>query len=77
MLHIRVLHSPGCASTPKAMENLRQVLEELGVQAEIQEIVMEADMDPAEWRYFGSPTIRINGADVDPYAEKRTDYSGG
>ena len=59
------------------MENLRQVLEELDVQAEIQEIVMEENMDPEEWRYFGSPTIRVNGVDVDPYAEKRTDYSRG
>lgn len=59
------------------MENLRQVLEELDVQAEIQEIGMEENMDPAEWRYFGSPTIRVNGVDVDPYAEKRTDYPRG
>lgn len=76
-MKIRVLHSDGCGSTPVALQNLHAVLVEMNVEAEVERVIVTDEDDLAEARYFGSPTIQVNGVDVDPGSRTRTDYSRG
>jgi hypothetical protein len=45
---------------------LRKVLNEEGVDAEIEVTEIETFQEAARQRYPGSPTILINGHDIDP-----------
>jgi len=56
---------------------VRDVVRELGSSAEIREVEVKSTADAAKFRFLGSPTIHVDGADVDPAAENRTDYSLG
>ena len=70
-MHVELLFWDGCPSHPQALRELRAVMAELGLDPDTVE-VREIDSDDAadEERFTGSPTIRINGADVqDPGAE--------
>lgn len=61
---IELLYVPDCPHVPAAMAQLRDVLSQEAVTAEIREIVVK-DMAAAEaLRFCGSPTIRVNGRDV-------------
>jgi hypothetical protein len=56
----------GCPSYPEAQELLASVLRERGVDAEV-ELRHVGTQEEAEALAFpGSPTIRIDGRDVDP-----------
>lgn len=55
-----------CPSHPEARELLRDVLEERGVEAEIVEREVFTQDEAEELAFPGSPTIRIDGRDVDP-----------
>jgi hypothetical protein len=56
----------GCPSHPEALELLRQLLDERGIRAEIQLHEVRTDEEADALRFPGSPTIRIDGRDVDP-----------
>jgi len=60
---VEFLYWRGCPSHPEA----RQLLEEvLNGTAEIREREVETQAEAEALDFPGSPTIRVNGADVDP-----------
>ena len=68
---VELLFWDGCPSHPQALADLRAAMAELGLDPDAV-IVSEVDTDDrAEREHFvGSPTIRIDGADIqDPGAE--------
>lgn len=66
MLKIDFLFWKECPSHPTAWERLNQALAQLGLQAEIRRIEVKTDEEAAALCFPGSPTIRINGRDIDP-----------
>lgn len=73
-MHIQLLYFDGCPSHTAALERLHRVLAELGLDLPVQVIAVETDAAAQQWQFHGSPTIRINGHDIDalpaatPYA---------
>jgi hypothetical protein len=56
----------GCPSHPEARELLREVLAARGIEAEVVEREVMTDEEALELAFPGSPTIRVDGRDVDP-----------
>jgi hypothetical protein len=64
---IELLWWEGCPSWPTALEELRAAVAERGLDPESIEVREVATKDDAEREDFvGSPTIRIDGGDVQP-----------
>src|SRR5438105_10954462 len=70
-MRVELLYWDGCPSHPQALHDLQATMAELGLDpatVEIREIRTDEAAD--EERFTGSPTIRIDGADVqDPGGE--------
>jgi len=64
-LKIQLLTIPGCPNAALARELLRHVLESSRVPAEIEEVDMAAPGTPEALRGWGSPTILIDGVDIE------------
>jgi hypothetical protein len=62
---IELLFWDGCPSYPEARELLDQVLAEAGVAAEVEMREVRTQEEADELRFPGSPTIRVDGRDVD------------
>lgn len=65
-MRIEVLHWDGCPSTPEALELLEDVLREHGQAERIELLEVKTQEEAEELGFPGSPTIRIDGRDVDP-----------
>jgi hypothetical protein len=65
-VRIELLYWKGCPSYPEAKELLQQVLDERGIDDPIEMREVVAHEDAVELAFPGSPTIRIDGRDVDP-----------
>jgi hypothetical protein len=65
-MRIELLYWEGCPSYPEAKALLQQVLDERGIAEPIamREVVTREDAEALA--FPGSPTIRIDGRDVDP-----------
>ena len=62
---IEFLFWEDCPSHPKAWELLQEVLEEEGIEATVERIEVLTDEEAERWNFPGSPTILVNGVDVD------------
>jgi hypothetical protein len=63
---VEFLYWEGCPSYPEARDLLEEVLRDRGVNAEVRIHKVESKREAEELRFPGSPTIRIDGRDVDP-----------
>jgi hypothetical protein len=72
---VQILFFEGCPNHQQASEVVEQVAHELGLQPEIA-LVEVTDVETAErLRFLGSPTIRVEGRDVEPGADERDDFA--
>jgi hypothetical protein len=71
---IKVLYFDGCPNHEQVLGRLPRLLERAGIAAEIVPRRVPDDARAQRERFLGSPTIRVNGRDVDPGAAARTDY---
>ena len=71
---VEILYFDGCPNHEPALALVEQVAAELGLQAEI-ELVEVADAEAARRvRFLGSPSVRVDGRDVEPGADERSDF---
>ena len=71
---IELLLSPGCAAIEAASKLIKEVLSELGLRADVSEIMVHTLEEARSLKFLGSPSIRVNGNDVEPGAGHRQDY---
>lgn len=66
IMRIELLHWEGCPSTPEARQLLDEVLAELGIEATVELRDVTTDEEAEALGFPGSPTIRVDGRDIDP-----------
>ncbi len=69
-MKIEVLHVPNCPNHAVALERLRQILSAEGFQKYVNEVLVNDAAMAQSLKFLGSPTIRINGQDVEPQSEQ-------
>ena len=73
-MKVEVLYFDGCPNYEALLPHLRELLHTHGAEAEV-ELVRVEDADGAERaRFLGSPTVRVNGEDIEPGASDWTDF---
>ncbi len=65
-MHVRFLYFEGCPSHDVALQRLQKVMTEEGVGSEVEVIKVETTEEAERFRFPGSPTILINGSDIEP-----------
>ena len=73
-MKIEILHFDGCPHHLPTLERIRQILREEGCDAEVGEVLVPDAETAHKVRFLGSPTVRINGIDIDPAAKEQTDF---
>jgi hypothetical protein len=64
---VELLYWEGCPSHPHALEELGAAMSEAGLDpSEIVVREIDTDADAAREGFIGSPTIRIDGVDIQP-----------
>ncbi len=74
---IEVLYLEGCPNYPPTMDLVRKVTLELGINACVMAVEVKDSPGAQRCRFLGSPTVRVNGVDIEPAARNRTDYGWG
>lgn len=71
---LEILYFDGCPSYERLLRHLPGLLEREGLRANIvARNIVDGDAALRE-RFLGSPTVRVNGRDIDPGASERDDY---
>jgi hypothetical protein len=71
---IEVLYFDGCPNHDAVFQRLRRLLDEAGVRADVGLRRIESDEEAQRLRFLGSPSVRVDGRDVEPGAHEREDF---
>ncbi len=72
---IEILFFTGCPNFRPAVELAERVVADLGVDAHIQPVEVDSSDEAVRRRFLGSPSIHVNGQDIEPHAGGRTDFA--
>ena len=68
---VEILYFEGCPNHEPALALVERIPPELGVEPEIELVVVPDPESAAHHLFLASPTVRVNGVDVEPGAEER------
>lgn len=74
-MKIEILYFDGCPNHKPAIELVHHVLREVGVSAKVLEVNVPDAATAEAARFLGSPTIRVDGLDVEPGARTAREYA--
>lgn len=70
-MDIELLYFDGCPSWQTGLARLRQALDAEGIGAEMRLVNVADDEMASALRFLGSPSFRVNGADLWPEAREQ------
>ncbi len=73
-MRVEFLWFDGCPNHLTARDALTEMIKELAIDVTIEEIQVESDEAAHAHRFQGSPSIRVNGEDVDPISVEEMPY---
>jgi hypothetical protein len=74
LVDVRLLYTAGCVGTPATVDLINSVAAEMGIQVRLERILVQSPEQANELRFLGSPTVQVNGLDIDPAARDNTNY---
>jgi hypothetical protein len=72
---IEVLYVEGCPNYRGALALVERVRAELGIDAELRTTLISDQAAADQARFPGSPTVRVDGHDVEPGSERPAEYT--
>lgn len=73
-LKVEVLYFEGCPNYEPTVALVNTVARELAIDAEIVAVEVAGTDEAAALGFLGSPTVRVNGVDIEPAARGRSDF---
>lgn len=66
VLNIELLYFTGCPNYQRALTVLQEAIKAAKLRASIDLVAVETQEEAERQRFYGSPTIRVNGMDIAP-----------
>lgn len=73
-MKIELLYFAGCPNHEVFMPRLLTLLDRAGVDEEVRLVHVESEDEARAVGFLGSPSLRVNGRDVDAGAAERSDF---
>jgi hypothetical protein len=73
-MRIELFYFDGCPNHQMLLPHLGELLEQAKVSSAVELVNVPDDAAAQRERFLGSPTLRVDGQDVEPGAELRTDF---
>jgi hypothetical protein len=65
---VEVLYIADCPNHDSTVERVRKALRSAGMLDSVEQLEIRTNADAQEWFFLGSPTVRVNGHDIEPEA---------
>ena len=71
---VEILYTRACPHHAPTVDLVRRLVRDLGFDAEIREVEVRGADDAQRLRFFGSPSVRVNGHDIEPSRREETSF---
>lgn len=73
-MQIEILYFEDCPNHLATVERINAILREEGYRADVREVLVPDGETAQRVSFLGSPTVRVNGIDIEPAARSRKDF---
>lgn len=74
-LKVELFHNKRCTFYQKTLVDLEDILLELGLEPKVEVRLIINQKEADEFSFIGSPTVHVNGQDIDPMAEQVKNFN--
>ncbi len=74
---VEIHYLSGCENVPPTLRLIERIAKKLGIHIQLREVKLDSQADFVKLRFRGSPSVMINGQDIDPAARSCTVYGFG
>jgi len=74
IMQVKVISLDKCSATQPTITLVKKTAGEMGISINFEHIVVNTAEEAYEHRHIGSPTVQINGLDIDPFARDITQF---
>ena len=71
---VEILYFAGCPNHEQAHDLVERTASELRLRPEVELVEIHDSESAARLRFLGSPTVRVDGRDIEPGAEQRNEF---
>lgn len=71
---VEILYFEGCPNYDDARALVERLAAGLGIDPDLQLVEVPDEQAATRRRFLGSPSVRVQGRDVEPGADERSDY---
>lgn len=75
MMTIDILYHEACTYHPRTIQDVKHVLAEEGIEADVRLIDVTNEEEAQRRGFAGSPTIIINGEDIEPTSQQELGHT--
>jgi hypothetical protein len=68
IMQVAVVSLEKCSATPETIALVQETAKEMGIAIDFKHLIVGTLEEAKEHRHIGSPTVQINGLDIDPEA---------
>jgi|SRR5262245_24108910 len=73
-MQIDILYFEGCPNHAPTVERVKQIAAEMALSVSIREVPITTPEEAEQRCFLGSPTVLVNGVDIDPHASQQARY---
>jgi hypothetical protein len=70
IMKVKVVSLEKCSATGPTIELVKEVAREMGLSIDFEHAIVKTTEDAVAHRHIGSPTVQINGLDIDTGARE-------
>ena len=67
-MRVRVISLEKCDATPQTIASINDIAAQMGVEIDLEHIVISTEEEARLYRHIGSPTVQVEGEDIESQA---------
>ncbi len=68
IMQVKVASLEKCSATQPTISRVKEIAEDMGIAIDFSHVVIRTAEEAKKHRHIGSPTVQIDGLDIDPEA---------
>ena len=69
-MHVKVISLDRCQATPQTIRLVEEVAREMGLAIKLEHVIVQTPEEAEAHRHIGSPTVLVDGRDIEPAARE-------
>lgn len=74
---VELLYFDGCPNYKTTLRDLEEIVKQEGLDVRVTLVRVESEEEAKRLRFLGSPTVRVNGVDIEPGARESGEFGLG